>query len=154
MALDPNRWTLKTQEALQSASRLATEANHAEVTPAHVLTAALGQEGGVALPILDRMGIAILEVRNRLASALERLPRAYGGATPQMSRELRDGLERAVGIEREMGDEYLSVEHLLVAFHDVLGVDRDALLKALREVRGSHKVTSQEPENAYQSLER
>ncbi len=154
MALDPNRWTLKTQEAIQAATRLAGEKSHAEVTPAHLLMAALGQEGGVALPILDRMGLAPLEVRNRLAATLERLPRAYGGANPQLSRDLRDGLERAVRVQQEMGDEYLSVEHLLLAFHDVLGVERDRLLAALKEVRGSHRVTSQEPETAYQSLER
>ncbi len=154
MALDPNRWTLKTQEAVQAAIRSAEEQHHAEVVPAHLLLAALGQEAGVALPILDRMGLAPLEVRNRLTSALERLPRAYGGAQPQWSRALRDGFDRAVQLQKEMGDEYLSVEHLLVAFHDVLEVDRDALLDALRAVRGSHRVTSQDPESAYRSLER
>jgi ATP-dependent Clp protease ATP-binding subunit ClpB len=154
MALDPNRWTLKTQEALQGATRLATESSHAEVTPAHVLVAALGQEGGVALPVLDKMGVAPLEVRNRLLASLERLPRAYGASQPQLSRALREGLETAVSIQKEMGDEYLSIEHLLLAFHGELGVERDALMKALREVRGSHRVTSQEPETAYQSLER
>ncbi|MCU1488843.1 MAG: ATP-dependent chaperone ClpB, partial [Acidimicrobiaceae bacterium] len=154
MALDPSRWTLKTQEALKEASRLATEARNAEVGPAHLLLAALGQDGGVAVPILDRMGVAPLSARNRLADEVARLPQAYGGSEPQLSRQLLAGFEAAQATQREMGDEYLSVEHLLLAFANQLGVDRDKLLAAIREVRGSHRVTSQQPEDAYQSLEK
>ncbi|MCU1494924.1 MAG: ATP-dependent chaperone ClpB [Acidimicrobiaceae bacterium] len=154
MALDPNRWTLKTQEALQAASRSAEAGNHAEVTPAHFLLAALGQDGGLAVPILDRMGVAPLTVRNRLQEMLEKLPRAYGGASPELGRSLVAGFERAMKVQAEMGDEYLSVEHLLLAFAEELGVDRDALLAALRDVRGSHRVTSQQPEDSYQALEK
>jgi len=154
MALDPNRWTLKTREALQEASRAAESASNAEITPAHVLLAALGQEGGVAAPILDRMGIAPLTVRNRLQEAIAKLPHAYGGASPQIGRALSSALERALALQQEMGDEYLSVEHLLVALADELGVDRERILQAVRDVRGSHRVTSQDPESAYQALEK
>ena len=154
MALDPSRWTLKTQEAFQEATRLATERRHPEVTPAHFLLAALSQDGGVAVPILDRVGVAPLSVRNRLTEQLARIPQAFGGSQPQLSRDLLAAFESAQGAQKEMGDEYLSVEHLLLALSDALGVKRDDLLSALRAVRGSHRVTSQNPENAYQSLEK
>ncbi len=154
MALDPNRWTQKTQEALGEATRLAAAAHHPEVTPAHVLLAAIGQDGGVAIPILDRVGAAPLTVRNQLNDTLAKIPQAFGGGAPELSRGLLEAFERAESVEREMGDEYLSVEHLLVALADELGVERSALLGALREVRGAHRVTSANPEEQYQSLER
>ncbi|MHB1597579.1 MAG: ATP-dependent Clp protease ATP-binding subunit [Acidimicrobiales bacterium] len=154
MALTPDRWTLKTQEALQEASRAAEAARHAEVTPTHFLLAALGQEGGVAVPVLDRMGVAPLGVRNRLQDAIAKLPRAYGGGSPQLGRDLATAFERAGRVQLDMGDEYLSVEHMMLALADELGVDRDALLAALKEVRGSHRITSPEPEKAYQALEK
>ncbi len=154
MTLDPNRWTLKTREAFQEASRAAEQARHAEIAPAHFLLAALAQPGGVTVPVLDRLGIAPLVVRNRLEDSLAKLPRAYGGASPQIGRDLLAAFERAEKAQREMGDEYLSVEHMLLALPEQLGTDRDALLAALREVRGSHRVTSPDPEQSYQALEK
>ena len=86
--------------------------------------------------------------------ALSKLPQSYGGADPTLSREARDVLERA-GHEREaLGDEWLSVEHILLALASRVDVPREDLLKALREVRGSHRVTSQNPEETYQALEK
>ncbi|HWC39389.1 MAG TPA: AAA family ATPase, partial [Acidimicrobiales bacterium] len=153
MAFDPNRWTIKTQEAFQAAVGLARERNNAEVTPDHLLAALLGQSEGVVLPILQRVGVAPLSVRNQVEEALSRLPRAYGGEA-QVGRALRDTMEAADAARGELGDEYLSTEHLLLAMADRLGTTRDALLSALREVRGSHRVTSQDPEQTYQALER
>ena len=154
MTFDPNRWTLKTQEALRDAIALAKTSHHPEVTPDHLLSAALSQDGGVAIPLLDRLGIAPLSVRNRIAESLARIPKAYGGAEPTLSRELSEAFERADTARKEMGDEYLSVEHLLLALADPLGVSRNDLLQALQAIRGSHRVTSQSPEEQYQSLER
>jgi ATP-dependent Clp protease ATP-binding subunit ClpB len=154
MALDPNRWTQKTQEATRDAVALARSFHHAEVVPEHLLLAALGQEGGVMIPLLDRLGVPTLSVRNRLDETLGRLPKAYGGGEPQFSRELLEAFDAAAAAEKEMGDEYLSVEHILLALSDRLGLSRDKLLVALREVRGSHRVTSQNPEEQYQALER
>jgi ATP-dependent Clp protease ATP-binding subunit ClpB len=154
MPFDPNRWTLKTQEAVSKALELASSANNAEITPDHLLSAALGQEDGVAIPILTRLGVAPIPLRNKIAESISRLPKAYGGGQPQMSRELRDAFERAEAAQHEMGDEYLAVEHLLLALADRLGVSRDKLLEALREVRGSHRITSQTPEDSYQALEK
>jgi ATP-dependent Clp protease ATP-binding subunit ClpB len=152
--LDPNRWTQKTQEALTEAQRLAEENHHAEIAPAHLLLAALAQDGGVTTPILERLQVAPATLRSRLEAALAKLPKNYGGARPAISRDLYSAFTRAEEAQREMGDEYLSVEHLLLALTAELGVDRDQLLEALREVRGSHRVTSQNPEEAYQSLEK
>ncbi len=154
MAIDPNRWTLKTQEAFGSAASSARSQSHAEVTPDHLLAALLAQEGGLALPLLDRVGVAPLSVRNAVEERLSRLPRAYGSSEPKMSRELRDDIEAADAARQDMGDEYLSVEHLLLAMSSRIGVARDQLLSALREVRGSQRVTSQNPEETYQALER
>ena len=154
MALDPNRWTLKTQEALQSATERARAQNNPEVTPDHLLAAMLGQADGLALPLLTRAGVEPTALTNRVAERLSSLPKAYGGGDVALSREARDLLESADGLRTDMGDEYLSVEHLLLALSDVIGVKRDELLNALRQVRGSHRVTSQDPEAQYQALER
>jgi ATP-dependent Clp protease ATP-binding subunit ClpB len=154
MAFDPNRWTNKTQEAARDAVALARKYHHAEVTPEHLLSAALGQDGGVAIPLLDRLGISPLSVRNALDEALGRLPKSYGGGEPAFSREVMEAFEQAEAAQKEMGDEYLSVEHLLLAMADRLGVSRDSLLTALRDIRGSHRVTSQAPEEQYRALER
>jgi len=154
MALDPNRWTLKTQQAVEQATRLATESHNAEVTPAHLLLATLDDPEGVAPALLERMGDEPFSTRNRLLSELDRLPRAIGGNRPELSKELVSGLERAESAQKEMGDDYLSVEHILLAFADELGTDRAKLLEAVRQVRGSHRITSQNPEETFQALER
>jgi ATP-dependent Clp protease ATP-binding subunit ClpB len=154
VALDPNRWTLKTQEAFNEAVSLAKAQNHAEVTPDHLLSAMLGQEGTVVLPVLEKVGIAPLSLRNKIADRLAKLAKAYGGEAG-MGRELRDAMERADTTERaELGDEYLSIEHILLALAEKVGVSREDLLLALRDVRGSHRVTSQNPEEQFQALEK
>jgi ATP-dependent Clp protease ATP-binding subunit ClpB len=154
MALDPNRWTLKTRDALEQAHALATEQHHAQITPAHVVLAALDQLDGIAPALLEQMGIDRLSTRNRLLSELERLPRAIGGSAPELSAPTREGLERADATRSEMGDDFLSVEHVLLSFADELGVDRAALLEAIRQVRGSHRVSSANPEETFRALER
>ncbi len=154
MSLDPNRWTLKTNEAVQSALGAARSANHAEATPDHLLAAMLGQQETVTLPTLEKLGIAPLALRNRIAGALAKLPRSFGGQEAGIGRGLRDLLERADVERAGLGDEYLSVEHLLVALSERIGVDREDLLGALRAVRGSHRVTSADPEAQFQALEK
>ncbi|MHB8671403.1 MAG: ATP-dependent Clp protease ATP-binding subunit [Acidimicrobiales bacterium] len=154
MALDPNRWTHKTQEAFQAALELARERHHPELAPEHLLAALVGQADGVVLPVLQRAGLAPLAVRNRAEEALAKLPQAYGSAEAQLGRAARDLLEVADRARQELGDEYLSTEHLLLALSDRLGVEREKLLGVLRDVRGSQRVTSQDPEATYQALER
>ena len=153
MAFDPNRWTLRTQEAFQAAAGAARAANNPEVTPEHLLGALIGQEEGVVLPILEKVGVTPLSLRNKVEEAVSRLPKAYG-AEAQIGRALREAMERADAARAEMGDEYLSTEHLLLALADLVGVSRQDLLSALQAVRGSHRVTSQNPEDQYQALEK
>jgi ATP-dependent Clp protease ATP-binding subunit ClpB len=153
MPLDPNRWTLKTQEAFNSALQSARTNSNPEVTPDHLLVALLGQEEGVVLPILQRVGRAPLSLRNEAEEAIGRLPKAYGGES-RLGRELQELLEQADAFRAELHDEYLSTEHLLVTLADKVGVSRDDLLTALQEVRGSHRVTSQNPEEQFQALEK
>ena len=153
MAFDPNRWTLRTQEAFQAAAGAARAANNPEVTPEHLLGALIGQEEGVVLPILEKVGVAPLSLRNKVEEAISRLPKAYGSEA-QFGRALREAMERADAARAEMGDEYLSTEHLLLAMADLVGVSRQDLLSALQAVRGSHRVTSQNPEDQYQAREK
>jgi ATP-dependent Clp protease ATP-binding subunit ClpB len=154
LALDPNRWTLKTQEAFEAAVGLARGRNHPEVSPDHLLSAMLGQEGTVVLPVLERVGVAPLALRNKVEDALAKAPKSFGGADPQMGRALREALQRADSERTALGDEYLSIEHVLLALHEKVGVSREDLLAALAEVRGSHRVTSQNPEDQFQALEK
>ncbi len=154
MTTSPDRWTLKTQEAFSAAVERARGAHHPEVTPDHVLAAILAQADGVAGPVLARLGSDPGTVLRRVEGELDRLPRVYGGAEPRVDRALREVLETADATRQDMGDDYLSVEHLLLAMADRLGVERDALLDALRDVRGSHRVTTQNPEETFQALER
>jgi ATP-dependent Clp protease ATP-binding subunit ClpB len=153
MAVDPQRWTLKTQEAVSGATSAARAANNPEITPEHVLAAMLGQEGTVVLGVLDRLGVSVLAQRNRIADILAKQPKAYG-SDARLGRELANVLEDADKARVELGDEYLSVEHLLLAMADRLGLERNGVLDALRQVRGSHRVTSENPEDTFQALER
>ncbi len=107
----------------------------------------------MVLPILQQLDLAPMAVRNRADEAVARLPQAYGGEV-RMGRDLTDLLDAADQARTDLGDEYLSTEHLLLALADRIGAGRDQLLEALRQVRGSHRVTSQSPEDQYQALER
>jgi ATP-dependent Clp protease ATP-binding subunit ClpB len=153
MALDPNRWTLKTQEAFNAALELARSSSHPEVTPAHLLVALIGQQDGVVLPILNKVGVSPPALRTKAEDALAKLPRAYGGES-RLSKALTGLFDAGDSARAELHDEYLSTEHLLLALGDTVGATREQLLTALREVRGSHRVTSQNPEEQYQALEK
>jgi ATP-dependent Clp protease ATP-binding subunit ClpB len=155
MALDPNRWTQKTQELLRAAAGAAGARNNPEVTPDHLLSAMLGQEGTITLPILERLSIAPMTLRNQAEDAVSKLPRSYGGSgEPGLGRAATDVFSRAEAARGVLGDDYLSVEHLLLAMADKIGKSRDEVLAALQQVRGSHRVTSQTPEDKYQALEK
>ena len=151
--LDPNRWTLKTREAFNAATALAQSKSHPEVTPNHLLLALIGQADGVVLPVLQRTGVALPQLRGELEATLGQLPSAYGTEV-RTSRDLVKTMETADVARTELGDEYLSTEHLLLAMADRVEVGRNRLLEALAEVRGSHRVTSTTPEDSYQALEK
>ena len=153
MALDPNRWTLKTTEAFSAATEAARAASHAEVTPDHLLLALLAQTDGLVLPMLHAAGVDHKAVQDKAQQAVATLPRAYGSDVG-ISRQLRDVLDDADRLRSDLADDYLSTEHLVLALGDRLDLDRELLLKVLQEVRGSHRVTTKAPEDQYQALER
>src|SRR5438552_14811770 len=166
MPLDPNRFTRKTGEALQAAQALAREQNHSQVTPEHLLAALVSQPEGVVLPVLERVGVPAKTVRDRVEEALQSLPKVYGQTAQQaqLSQDAYRILEAADEERTGLDDDYLSTEHVLLAMTEVtggvgdllrgLGVSHDAVLTALKDVRGSHRVTSENPEDQYQALER
>src|SRR5581483_4197684 len=166
MALDPKSFTRKTSEALQAAQAFARDHGHTEVSSEHVLRALLDQPEGVVSGVLERIGVPASQLRARVDDALAQRPRVTGATVREASlaAEAFRLLEAADGERATLGDDYLSTEHLLLAMTDVpggvgdllrnAGVARDAVLDALRQVRGSHRVTSDNPEEQYQALEK
>src|SRR5438552_2621580 len=163
-----DRFTQKMQEALQAAQDVASQFNHQEITNEHFLSALLDQSDGITQPLLEKIGVPANRLRERLTGELERRPRVTGAAVDiRLSNELRSVLD---GAEKEMAklkDEYTSAEHYLLALSTVpqsgilaakilkdLGVTRDKLMQALQQVRGSQRVTDQNPEGKYQTLEK
>ncbi|MCY4293693.1 MAG: AAA family ATPase [Acidimicrobiaceae bacterium] len=153
MTVDPNRWTRKTTEAFAAATEAARAASHAEITADHLLTVLLGQSEGLVAPMLHSAGVDHAVVAEQARQRLAALPRAYGSEVG-VSRELHEVLGEADETRVSLSDDYLSTEHLILALSGRLGVDRELLLKVLRDVRGSHRVTSPTPEDQYQALER
>ena len=154
MAIDPKKWTLKTQEAFSAAIDQAKELSNPELTPDHVLGAMMRQEGTIVPAVLAKLGQAPLMVRNRADEAIQKLPKAYGGAEPRMSKELTNIVENAEQYRKDLRDDFLSVEHLLLAMNARLDVGSEELLQVLKEVRGSHRVTDQSPEEKFAALEK
>ncbi|MFZ9628115.1 MAG: ATP-dependent Clp protease ATP-binding subunit [Ilumatobacteraceae bacterium] len=154
MAFDPKHWTTKTNEAFAAAIDQAKSLNNPEITPDHVLAALMRQEDTVVPAVLAALGIAAGAVRTRADEAVASLPRAFGGSDPRLSRELDNVLQNAQRAQKDLRDDFLSVEHLLLAMNQRLGVGSEELLHALREVRGSHRVTSQNPEEQFNALEK
>ncbi len=162
MALKPDRWTIKTQEAVTTAIERAKTDAHPEVTPDHLLLALVGQAEGVVLPLLNKLGKQPSALRNECEAALAELPKAYGSEA-RFSKSTNRVMADADAVRAELGDDYLSTEHLLLALANPdpagstakrIDVRREDLLAALQEVRGSHRVTSQNPEEQFQALEK
>jgi ATP-dependent Clp protease ATP-binding subunit ClpB len=158
--MQADRFTLKSQEALAAAQRLAGARRNPEVAPAHLLVVLLEQEGGIVAPVLRRAGADPERVRRRANEALDALPTVSGDATsaPALGSGLIELLRRADDEARGMGDEYVSTEHLLLALASDpkldAGASRDQLAEAVQQVRGPHRVTDQNPEDKYQALEK
>ena len=154
MTLDPQRWTVKTREAFQAATTQAAAAGNPYVTPAHLLLALLNQPEGVARPLLSAASLDPVAIAAALNEKVANEPRAVGGSQPGLSPEARRGLEDADELRADLGDEYLSVDHVIVAWASLLGTTRETLLRALRSIRGSARITSENPEETFQSLEK
>ncbi|MEY4361780.1 MAG: hypothetical protein RL391_1086 [Actinomycetota bacterium] len=154
MAINPQQWTLKTQEAVSAAVDQAKSLSNPELTPDHVMAAILRQEDTIVPAVLVKLGLPQLSLRNQADEAVAKLPKAYGGEEPRMSRELNNVFENAERYRKDFKDDFLSVEHLLLAMNQRLKVGSEELMQALRDVRGSHRVTSQNPEDQFQALEK
>lgn len=154
MAIDPKKWTTKTQEAIAAAGDAARSQGHPEVTVDHVLVALMNQPDTIIPSFLAKLGVAPGMLRTKGEENLSRLPRAEGGAEPRMTRELGNVLTNADSVRKDMKDDYLSVEHLLLAMNQRVGIGSEEMLSALREVRGSHRVTSPDPEQQFAALEK
>ena len=154
MAIDPKKWTQKTQEAVATAMEEARGRSNPELTPDHVMAALLRQEGTIIPAVLQTVGVAPLMLRNKADEAVAKLPNAYGGEEPRMNRELNNVFANADKTRKDLRDDYLSVEHLLYAMNQRVGIGSDELLEAIRRVRGSHRVTSPNPEEQFQALEK
>jgi len=158
--MQADRFTVKAQEALAAAQRLARARRNPEVAPHHLLAALLEQDGGIVVPVLRRAGADPEAVRRRANGALDGLPTVTGEAraAPSLGSELIALLQGAEDEARGMGDEYVSTEHLLLALASDPQVDagasREQLADAVEQVRGPHRVTDQNPEDRYQALER
>src|SRR5688572_27125052 len=118
--MQPDRFTIKSQEAVAAAQRLASERRNTEVAPAHLLLALLGLEDGLAVPVLQKLGADVGSIRQRTQAAIESLPRLSGDAEPDLrpSQAFVRTLQRAEMEMEALGDEYISAEHLLLALTD------------------------------------
>jgi ATP-dependent Clp protease ATP-binding subunit ClpB len=164
--MDLSKHTEKAQQVVLGAKTLAEESNHSQVEPLHLLSALLTQADGVVPQIISKLGTPPAQLAAEVQQALSRRPKAYGtGARVSLDRSLDQVFRQAEREARQMRDEYISTEHLLLALTAseageaarILaqrGVDRSAILQALTTIRGSQRVTSQNPETTYQSLEK
>jgi ATP-dependent Clp protease ATP-binding subunit ClpB len=164
MAFRFDKLTIKAQEAVQNAQGLAAERGHSEIDPLHLLAALAVETDGVARPVLEKVGVKISQLGKMVAGELDRRSQVSGGSQPQPNRQLMAVLEAAQKESAAMKDEFVSVEHLLLALTkidsqaksllELNGVRDKDILEALKSVRGSARVTDQNPEGQYQALEK
>ena len=166
--MDLNRYTEKAREALAGAQKLAARMNHQQIDLEHVLLSLLDQDKGLTPAILGKAGVSVDALTIRLQRELEKLPRVTGGSGAADNQYASGRFSKLVATAedeaKKLKDDYVSVEHLLLALTDdrgaagnllkEFGVSRDRLLSALKEVRGSQRVTTQNPEETYQALEK
>ncbi|MGQ0715154.1 MAG: ATP-dependent chaperone ClpB [Gemmatimonadaceae bacterium] len=162
--ISSDRLTVKAAEALNEALTIARRNGNPLVYDAHLLLALLQQDEGIVVPLLHKLGAPVSDLRARVEREIARYPKQTG-AQPTISRELNQVMDRAEEIAKSLGDEFVSTEHALVALADIRGTEsfavlssagatRDALMQALKVVRGAHRVTDQTPENQYQALQK
>ena len=158
--MQSDRLTNKSQQAFAAALSIARARRNPQVTPQHILVSLLEQEGGIVVPVLQRVNADPEGIRRRANEALDKLPKVTGdaGSGPGFSGDVSQVLQRAEDEARGMSDEFVSTEHLLLALAADPKVDtgatREQLLEAVQAVRGPHRVTDQSPEDKYQALEK
>jgi len=161
-----NKYTEKAREAVASAAELARQANNPQLEPEHLLAALVEQREGIVPELLRKMNVDPAALSRATRELLTRLPQAYGGSQPGLSPRLTTVTDQAQAEADRLKDEFVSTEHLFIAVADEAGrspsaqllkqqrVTRDSILQALTSVRGSQRVTSENPESTYQALER
>ncbi len=165
MAIRWEKLTVKAQEAVQAASGMAGEHGNPEILPLHLLAALLEDREGICVPVLEKVGVPVEQLLAGVNSAIEKLPKVQGGSQPGMSAKLQKVMDQAFKEAENFKDEYVSTEHLLLALTRAkgdpveaamaaLGGTHEAVLKALSSVRGSQRVTDQNPEGKFQALEK
>jgi ATP-dependent Clp protease ATP-binding subunit ClpB len=164
MSMRPERMTTKSREAFQDGASRASRFGNPELQPEHLLLAMLEQEGGVAAPVLQKAGADVSALRDAVARKVEGFPRVSGGAEPGLSRRALEVIRRADDEAKKLKDDYVSVEHYLLAMvqHDrdvsalleQFGVSYEKLLAAMASVRGSQRITDADPEAKFQALEK
>ena len=163
--MKPEQFTEKALEAISEANTLAKESNASQIDVEHLLSVLLEQEGGVVRQIMQKVGSDVRAAQRMLNAELERQPRVYGGSNPHLSPRMERLLEQARQEMQNFKDDFISVEHLLLAMFDIgdgpaqrvlkaAKMNRDAVLKALASIRGAQRVTDQHPEGKYQALEK
>ncbi len=160
--MDLNKFTEKAQAALIAAQKLAADFNHQTIEPAHLLLALLQQEQGVVPAVVTKVAGSPLALREDVQKDLDNRPKVFGGGTgqPGLSQQAANVTEAAERYAKGMSDEYVSTEHLLMGLTESsegkrlesYGLAKDAILKALKSVRGSQRVTTQTPESTYEAL--
>jgi len=161
------KFTLKAQEALQEAKSIAERKNHQQIDVEHLLLALLGQKEGTVIPLLQKLGVNIDLIVSQIENELNRIPKVTGSGAGQvyLSSRLNEIFNMAWKEAERLADEYLSTEHLLIAITDEKqgassqnlqrsGVTKDAIFRVLQDIRGTHRVTDQNPEEKYQALKR
>lgn len=159
-----DKFTVKAQEAMQSANQLTRSLGHQELNPEHLLQVLLEQDGGIVGPLLAKLGVDAGALSRALNEALEKMPKV-SGTEAYIGKALRDSLEQAQKEADRLKDAFVSTEHLLLGLASAttspaglalagLGVDKDSLYRAMQDLRGNQRVTDQNPEARYQSLER
>src|SRR3984885_1801090 len=166
MAIKWDKFTVKSQEAIQAAQSHAAENGNPEVLPLHLMAALLEDHEGVVIPVLEKVGVPVEQLLSGVNAAIEKLPKVQGGAAqPGLSQALQKVLEQGFKEAENFKDEDCSTEHLLLALSkakndpvqmalQAFGATHDAILKALTAVRGSQRVTDPNPEGKFQALEK
>ena len=161
--MNPEKLTAKSRDALINATQAARDHNHGSIQPAHLALALLGQQEGIVYPVLDRLEARPVDLRRALEEVLDREPNVYGGSEAAASPDLNQVLAAADRHRESLGDDYLSVEHLLLAIAEdpgptgdafaAQGLDPTAILEALQALRGNRRVTTDDPESTLNALE-
>jgi ATP-dependent Clp protease ATP-binding subunit ClpB len=160
-----DKFTIKSQELIQNAQSLASNNNNQQVEPEHLLSAMLNEQEGIARSMLRKLGVSPENVAQEIARAIDKLPKVSGAGDVYISQRTKSILDTAFSEAAKMKDQYVSIEHILLAISDEktgegikilsrYGISRDSIFKVLKDIRGSQRITDPNPEEKYQALDK